>query len=47
MTGLDKKPFIIAQENSLICAFSAEFKLAVTVTFGLCLLNGIYANAYN
>lgn len=32
MTDLDRKHFIIAQENSLICAFSAELILALTVT---------------
>lgn len=44
MTDLDRKHFIIAQENYLICAFSAEFNFALTVTLWL---NGIYANAYN
>lgn len=45
MPDLDRRHFIIAKENNLICAFCAEFNAALTVT--LYLLNEIYANAYN
>lgn len=31
MADLDRKHFIIAQENNLICAFCAEFNAALTV----------------
>lgn len=30
MAHLDRKHFMMAQENYLICAFSAEFNLALT-----------------
>lgn len=31
MADLDRKHFIIAEENSLICAFCSEFNAALTV----------------